>query len=60
MKYYCSHCNNEFYTENDDKVIYFPDNKGILCRKCFEHYDLLIKEIEYKFEILRGFKKRKE
>ena len=49
----CVNCHNNI---NLDDVVFFPYGKGRLCRKCYEYYDLDIKEIEYKFKVLRGFK----
>jgi len=57
MKIYCSHCHNEI---EDEKVIYFPYNKGRLCWKCYELYDLENKFIDQDFNVGRGFKKVNE
>lgn len=48
----CSKCHNDIELDN---TIFFPYGKGKLCRKCYKYYDLDIKEIEYKYKVLRGF-----
>jgi len=45
----CSNCNNEIELDN---VVFSDYGKGRLCRRCYEWYDLDIKEIEYRFKIL--------
>ena len=49
----CSKCHNDIELDN---VIFFPFGKGRLCKSCYEDYDLDLKEIEYKYKILRGYK----
>lgn len=54
----CCNCHNETELDinNISNFIFFPYGKGKLCRKCYEYYDLDIKEIEYKYKVLRGYK----
>ena len=57
MKEICNKCYGEFETKwNDGQMIIFSHGKGKLCKTCYEYYDLAIKNVEYEFNILRGFK----
>ena len=55
MIFHCTNCHKEL-NEKDGNTIYFPEGKGRLCKNCYEIYDLKIKDIEFQFKVLRGFK----
>jgi len=58
MKLHCGYCNKDINTRIDNNYIWFSYGKGILCKECYQFYDLEIKSIEEKYKVGRGFLKK--